>query len=312
MRLFVSYASANGKVVRSLVRDLRLFKHEVWYDDELVGGTPWWSRILSEIRAADGFVYVASSESAQSVACQRELAYALALGLPVLPLAVGDGDPAEQPPAIAALELRRFTGRRREEPAELHLALSQLSPRPALPDPLPPEPAAPGAAPKKRTPATARSESRAASPPAAPPAAAERTVPGAGVWAGALAPGLGAALLAIGLGPHRLPGLPDALRAGLSSLGGGGILALLVAGTLLLGLASWPWAGHEPAAQVGLAAVDNGPGALVMLALLYGVVQPLGATADEWAPMVLGTLALHALGVALGVFTGRSWLNRRA
>jgi hypothetical protein len=44
----------------------------VWFDDNLHGGQPWWEEILSQIAICDIFVYLLSSESIASEYCLAE------------------------------------------------------------------------------------------------------------------------------------------------------------------------------------------------------------------------------------------------
>jgi hypothetical protein len=54
----------------------------------LSGGQAWWEQILKQIRECD--VFILSPESLDSVACKRELSYAMDLGKPILPILVAD------------------------------------------------------------------------------------------------------------------------------------------------------------------------------------------------------------------------------
>lgn len=53
-------------------------------DQELSGGQVWWAQILEWIRACDVFLCTLAPESLASEACRCELAYAVALGKPIL------------------------------------------------------------------------------------------------------------------------------------------------------------------------------------------------------------------------------------
>ena len=87
-QLFISYARENKPDIEALVRDLDALGYEAWFDSALRGGQSWWDEILRRIADSDAFVAVVSDQTLNSVACKRELAWALALGKPVLPLAV--------------------------------------------------------------------------------------------------------------------------------------------------------------------------------------------------------------------------------
>ena len=109
--VFLSYARTDRARIDTLSGDLQLLGHQVWFDRELTGGVHWWEGILKAIASADVFIFVASRDAAESVACRRELEYALALGLPILPVAMDGLD-----------------------------RIGALPPRGALPDPLPKPP----------------------------------------------------------------------------------------------------------------------------------------------------------------------------
>jgi TIR domain len=306
MRLFVSYASATGKEVRRLVRDLRALGHEVWFDEALVGGTPWWSHILQRIRDADAFVYAASPDSAASEACSRELAYAVALGLPLLPVLVKATELALLPPAVVALELVPHTGRRRDEVAALARALAALPPRPASPDPLPlpPEPPpAPQQAVAWVTPPPPPAPEPVPEQPTMAPAV-ERSELGLvmQVVAATLAP-LSAAAAAWVVPRFTLPlGLTEHFVTAVRGFGQAGVGFAMLASILLLFGVCW----HVGGDDVGDAAdafAAGFKGGLAMLVLLWGVMAPLLAPGD-WALAVGVALAVALTGMTVGIVRG--------
>jgi hypothetical protein len=138
-RVFVSYSSLNAESVRGLAADIESLGHDAWLDRELSGGQRWWDQILKEIRDCDAFVFAVSAAAADSRACLSELAYAEALGKPVLPITVEPGL-AESllPPALAELQRVDYTTPDKAAFAALNRALSQLPPAPPAPD-IPPE-----------------------------------------------------------------------------------------------------------------------------------------------------------------------------
>lgn len=88
--LFLSYSRRDRDAMAQLRDDLHSAGHDTWCDNELTGGQQWWDTILENIRACDRFVFVLSPDSVKSRACKAELAYAVALGRPVLPVLVRD------------------------------------------------------------------------------------------------------------------------------------------------------------------------------------------------------------------------------
>jgi hypothetical protein len=74
---FISYSRKDLDFVRKLSESLKQDLKEVWVDLEgLFAGEQWWSRVCSEIDAANAFIFVASKDSATSVPCHRESQHA--------------------------------------------------------------------------------------------------------------------------------------------------------------------------------------------------------------------------------------------
>src|SRR5271165_312279 len=88
MRLFFSYARPDRPRVESLVTPLRQAGIDVWLDSDLVGGWPWWDKILGQLRSCDAVLAAVSRASIKSQACRAEREYAAQLGKPVLPIAL--------------------------------------------------------------------------------------------------------------------------------------------------------------------------------------------------------------------------------
>ncbi len=86
MKIFISYAHEQREKVDQLEQILVNLGHSVWFDKQLVGGTPWWDEILEQIRNCDVFLYAMSQESSVSDACKSERDYAAALKKPILPI----------------------------------------------------------------------------------------------------------------------------------------------------------------------------------------------------------------------------------
>lgn len=146
LRIFVSYSHRDSAVVAELVADLRVLGHDVWYDDKLTGGDAWWSAILTQLRAVDLVVFVASNNACRSEACLREFGYAKALGGVVVPLLVDDAQDI-LPEAIRALQSVDYRADARKTLRHLAETLNGhgralVRPR-TLPIPAPQEPAAP-------------------------------------------------------------------------------------------------------------------------------------------------------------------------
>ncbi|MGV1006401.1 MAG: TIR domain-containing protein [Candidatus Nanopelagicales bacterium] len=141
-KLFVSYARENRPYVDELVRHLDALGYETWVDTALRGGQSWWEEILRQISECDVFTAIVSKNSLNSVACKRELKWALALGKPVLPIAV-ERLPEALPRHFSVRQIVDYSEPGQEAAFALAGALANLPPAPVLPDPLPEPPAAP-------------------------------------------------------------------------------------------------------------------------------------------------------------------------
>jgi hypothetical protein len=141
-RVFVSYSRQDKPKVDGLVQVLSGLGHQVWLDEALRGGQSWWDEILREVSACDAFLAAVSASSLNSVACQRERAYADDLGKPVLPVAV-DRLTQALPRGLSVLQVVDYASPSVESAVKLFRALAGLPHCPPLPDPLPPKPPPP-------------------------------------------------------------------------------------------------------------------------------------------------------------------------
>ncbi len=90
MAFFISYSRHDDAAVRVLIADLERTHRDTWLDQQLGGGEEWWQEILDQIRRSEVFVLALSDHSLTSRPCRAELDYAMALGIPVLPVQVGE------------------------------------------------------------------------------------------------------------------------------------------------------------------------------------------------------------------------------
>jgi TIR domain len=90
MKVFMSYSRRNDAAVKSLIDDLQPTDVEIWRDAKLRGGDAWWTEILEQIRKCNVFLFAVSDSSLHSKPCRAELGYAQSLGLPILPVQLGD------------------------------------------------------------------------------------------------------------------------------------------------------------------------------------------------------------------------------
>lgn len=142
--IFISYNRKSETVAKSLVNDIELLGHSVWFDKELSGGQAWWSQILAWIRDCDIFVFVLDPEALKSTACQRELGYAEDLGRPILPILISEAVSTNLlPPALSTIQLVDYRKEDRDAALRLARALATVPPAGPLPDPLPGPPDVP-------------------------------------------------------------------------------------------------------------------------------------------------------------------------
>ena len=143
MTLFVSYSSKDEVPVRELVSDLERARQTVWLDQELRGGDPWWQDILKQIRECRVFLFALSKHSLASKPCRAELAYARALGLPILPVQIGPVDNLRTVP-ISEIQIVDYRERTAVSGMSLVAAIQDFSAqRRELPEPLPEPPGVP-------------------------------------------------------------------------------------------------------------------------------------------------------------------------
>ena len=143
MWVFASYSRKDEAAVRELIADLERAHLSVWRDQEICGGYPWWQDILRRIRQCDVLLFVLSKNSLTSKPCLAELAYARALGLPVLPVQVGPVGNLRLTP-VADIQIIDYRERTPAKAVALLAAIHQSeTQRGPLPEPLPEPPPVP-------------------------------------------------------------------------------------------------------------------------------------------------------------------------
>jgi hypothetical protein len=142
-KIFVSYAREDKKVVSPLVDDLKGLRHQVWLDEQLSGGQPWWNSILKEIRDCEVFVMTLTPRWPKSPACLAEFEYARNLRKAVLPVKLADLTGCQLPPSVADIHHTDYRLGDKSALKTLVGDLDRLEPSPALPSPLPADPPLP-------------------------------------------------------------------------------------------------------------------------------------------------------------------------
>src|SRR4051812_39438284 len=102
MKLFISYSRDDKLYVHELAEALKdETQHDVWIDRRLVGADRWWDTILDQIEGCECFIVVLTPRCVTSMFCAAELAYALELGKPILPLLMKSCD---VPPGLTHIQ----------------------------------------------------------------------------------------------------------------------------------------------------------------------------------------------------------------
>jgi hypothetical protein len=153
MSIFVSYSRKDADLpeFQLLLSDLSLMRRQIWLDERLTGGQTWWDEILKQIRDCDLFLLVLSKKSLKSEACRRELAYAVSLQRPILPVRLVDLSNWQLPELVARAEVVNYSKRAQSGEQGITFAFSlrdavdELTSHEARPllDPLPPPPDVP-------------------------------------------------------------------------------------------------------------------------------------------------------------------------
>lgn len=87
MRLFISYARVDKPIVKDwIVSPLEAGSYTVWFDERLTAGQGWQQQLADAIQNTDALVYCMTPESIASEWCQWELAKAVELNKPVIPV----------------------------------------------------------------------------------------------------------------------------------------------------------------------------------------------------------------------------------
>jgi hypothetical protein len=143
MKTFLSYSRKDESVVKTLAQGLEAAKRDVWFDHDLRGGDVWWDSILDNIRNSAVYLFALSDASLQSKPCRLELDYALALGLPILPVQVGPVGALRTNP-LAELQIIDYSPDDAQSGFRVLAAVDDAAGRlRPLPDPLPTPPPIP-------------------------------------------------------------------------------------------------------------------------------------------------------------------------
>jgi hypothetical protein len=144
-RVFVSYAREDSGQVAALADDLQRAGHEVFFDQELVGGEVWWEQLIRQISQCDVFMPALSANYIASDPCKLELAYADELRRALCPVAVAPVSEATVSGRLASLQWVTYDKASKDSALALVHALATLDPPGPVPSPLPAPPTPPRA-----------------------------------------------------------------------------------------------------------------------------------------------------------------------
>ena len=128
MKLFISYAHVDKPIIKDWIVDkLTAGGHEVWFDSHLSAGQEWRQQLSNAIEHSEALVYCMTPEAIVSEWCQWELAKAVELGKPVVPVLIQAR--TKIPESLSQLQYVDFSdGPTGDAVARLMGGLQQLSP----------------------------------------------------------------------------------------------------------------------------------------------------------------------------------------
>lgn len=142
MSMFLSYTHSDEPQARALAADLSRLGRNIWHDHKIHGGTLWWGEVVQQIQSADVFLLALSDASLQSRYCRHERRYAEQLGIPIVPVQVGEVANLKIPEA--SRHIVDYRERNADVVIELVEALIEIASRPRVrPHPMPPPPEMP-------------------------------------------------------------------------------------------------------------------------------------------------------------------------
>ena len=139
MRLFISYAHVDKPIVQDwIVSKLVAGGHDVWFDARLIDGQGWKQQLSDAIERSDALVYCITPESIDSEWCQWELAKAVELEKPAIPVLMQAR--TNIPETLSELQYVDFSdGPTGDAVARLMGGLQQLAPAQIPPAPADPK-----------------------------------------------------------------------------------------------------------------------------------------------------------------------------
>ena len=132
-QIFISYKHSDGDFTTLLAQEIDKAGFDVWIDENIQAGEQWRDMIDAAIRDSDALVVVVSPEARASEYVTYEWAFALGVGVPVIPVMLRETSPLH--PRLEALQFLDFTHRRSRPWDELIARLEKVSQRSGRPRP---------------------------------------------------------------------------------------------------------------------------------------------------------------------------------
>ncbi|MEO0598519.1 MAG: toll/interleukin-1 receptor domain-containing protein, partial [Chloroflexota bacterium] len=145
-RIFISYKSDDKDIVHHMAEMIQKWDNveTVWIDEHgIEEGEAWWDKILTGLEQSDLFLVALSNLYLESVACQREYTYAVALGKALLPVVVKPVDYNRVPSELAQIQYVNFEKNNEETQVRLYNGINKTSESVTMPATMPPRPPVP-------------------------------------------------------------------------------------------------------------------------------------------------------------------------
>ncbi len=141
VKLFISYRRIDRALVADLIEKLsEELKHDVWWDQCILGGDFWWPTILEKIRWCDAVVFALTPNSKESLPCKIEYEYGIKLTKIILPVILEKVDIREFPNAIQERHFVDYTVHNSNRLQDLSTTLQNIPRNQPLPAKLPKPP----------------------------------------------------------------------------------------------------------------------------------------------------------------------------
>ena len=134
-RVFVSYANEDKELAEKLINTLKKLKLEPLWDKNIRVGTPFTASIKELITRAHIFMPLITDKAQKRPWVHQETGYAMALNIPILPIAVEDTPPGEMISQLQTIMVKSKLENLEERLRKVNFE-QLVSPRPVEPQPI--------------------------------------------------------------------------------------------------------------------------------------------------------------------------------